>query len=318
MVSVVVPVFRVEKYLDRCMNSLLHQTYQDFEIILVDDGSDDSCPQICDQYVNAYKNVYVIHQRNQGLSAARNVGIQAAKGEYIAFIDSDDWVHEEYLNILVKNIADAAQCCCGVKTVSEYVQEPFTQAKEVYCCTGMQALKRNECRIYACGRIYRRAYIDDVRFNKDLINSSEDRAFNAELLAKHPNEKIVIVPNQLYYYFQRSGTLSNSDMFSDLPSIGKMIAIAEETNCDMLLEYLIEWLCGKRRSGYHIGMPPDFETVEAYLKICEEKMDVIIPHALRRLQYKIMIRYPVLYSYGMRPKHLAARIVKKVKAYVRK
>ena len=89
--SIVVPVYNVEKYISRCMESLLNQNYSDFEIILVDDGSTDSCPAICDNYAKTYENVRAVHQVNGGLSDARNTGIKCAKGEYICFVDSDDY-----------------------------------------------------------------------------------------------------------------------------------------------------------------------------------------------------------------------------------
>ena len=90
LVSVVVPVYKVEKYLDRCVKSLVNQTYKDIEIILVDDGSPDSCPGLCDEYRNKYENIRVVHKKNGGLSSARNAGLSEAKGEYVGFVDSDD------------------------------------------------------------------------------------------------------------------------------------------------------------------------------------------------------------------------------------
>ena len=90
MVSIIVPIYKVESYLPKCIDSILVQTYTDFELILVDDGSPDNCGIICDAYAEKDKRVRVIHQKNAGVSAARNAGIEAAKGEYISFIDGDD------------------------------------------------------------------------------------------------------------------------------------------------------------------------------------------------------------------------------------
>lgn len=89
--SIIVPVYKVESYIDKCIQSILNQSYQDFELILVDDGSPDNCPQICDDYVSKYHNIRCIHQKNRGLSGARNTGLSVAKGDYILFIDSDDY-----------------------------------------------------------------------------------------------------------------------------------------------------------------------------------------------------------------------------------
>jgi glycosyltransferase involved in cell wall biosynthesis len=103
-ISVIVPVYKVENYLPKCVDSIISQTYKDFEIILVDDGSPDNCPSICDDYARRDTRVKVIHKQNGGLSDARNAGIRAAKGDYIVFLDSDDWIEEDSL----KGIADIA------------------------------------------------------------------------------------------------------------------------------------------------------------------------------------------------------------------
>ena len=97
LVSIVVPIYNVEKYLKRCVNSLLNQTYKNIEIILVDDGSTDSSGAICDQYKPKDNRIVVVHKSNGGLSDARNTGIDMARGEYIAFVDSDDYIHEDYI-----------------------------------------------------------------------------------------------------------------------------------------------------------------------------------------------------------------------------
>lgn len=95
--SIIVPVYKVEQYLDRCIQSILKQTFTDFEVILVDDGSPDNCGVICDNYAAKDDRIVVLHQINQGLSAARNNGLDIARGEYICFVDSDDWIEHEML-----------------------------------------------------------------------------------------------------------------------------------------------------------------------------------------------------------------------------
>ena len=107
-ISVIVPVYKVEQYLDRCIGSILNQTYTDYELILVDDGSPDRCGDICDGYAAAHAFIHVIHRKNGGLSAARNSGIEwmlaHSDSQYVTFIDSDDWIHPQYLEILMKAI----------------------------------------------------------------------------------------------------------------------------------------------------------------------------------------------------------------------
>ena len=114
LISLVIPVYNVEKYLDKCMESVLAQTYDNYEVILVDDGSTDNSGKMCDEYAERDSRVTVYHQKNSGVSVARNVGIENAKGEFISFIDSDDWVDESYLeklvNAQIKYNADLTIC----------------------------------------------------------------------------------------------------------------------------------------------------------------------------------------------------------------
>ena len=114
LISVIVPVYNVEKYLRQCVDSILAQTYSNLEIILIDDGSADNCPQICDEYAGKDKRVRVIHQSNQGVSVARNAGLQAAKGQYVGFVDGDDWIYPDmyqYLyNLVIAHQVDVAVC----------------------------------------------------------------------------------------------------------------------------------------------------------------------------------------------------------------
>ena len=106
LISVIVPVYNVESYLNRCIESLVRQTYKYLEIILVDDGSLDGCPHICDKWSERDNRIHVIHKTNGGLSSARNAGLKVAKGEYIAFLDSDDWIHTKFIEHLYITIKD--------------------------------------------------------------------------------------------------------------------------------------------------------------------------------------------------------------------
>ena len=111
-ISVIVPVYNVEPYLHRCVDSILAQTFTDFELILVDDGSPDNCGIICDQYSERDNRVHVIHQTNQGVSSARNVGVDCAVGKYITFVDSDDWVTERFLEIFYTSLVESNVDIC--------------------------------------------------------------------------------------------------------------------------------------------------------------------------------------------------------------
>ena len=114
LLSVIVPVYKVEPYLRRCIDSIRTQTYQNLQIILVDDGSPDNCGSICDEYTELDSRIIAVHQKNEGLSGARNNGMLFAKGEYVSFVDSDDWLHPKMYEVLVNMIEtyqlDIARC----------------------------------------------------------------------------------------------------------------------------------------------------------------------------------------------------------------
>ena len=124
LISVIVPVYNVEKYLNRCVDSILAQTYTNLEVILVDDGSPDGCPAICDAYVKKDKRVKVIHKANGGQGTARNAGLDIAKGDYISLIDSDDWIEKDFIKILHNYIInnDADLVICNYNEVNEQDQ----------------------------------------------------------------------------------------------------------------------------------------------------------------------------------------------------
>ena len=111
LISVIVPIYRVEVYLEKCINSILNQTYKNLEVILVDDGSDDTCPEICDRYAEKDSRVKVIHKQNGGVASARNAGLMSCHGEYITYIDPDDWALEDMLMTLYRLIDLTADCC---------------------------------------------------------------------------------------------------------------------------------------------------------------------------------------------------------------
>lgn len=114
LLSVIVPVYKVEPYLHRCVDSIRNQTYKNLQIILVDDGSPDNCGKICDEYAELDARIIVVHQKNRGLSGARNTGLRYAKGDYVAFVDSDDWIdssmYETLVDMIEKNDLDMARC----------------------------------------------------------------------------------------------------------------------------------------------------------------------------------------------------------------
>lgn len=176
-VSVIVPVYNVEKYLRRCVDSVLAQTLTDFELILVDDGSTDGSPAICDEYARGDTRVKVIHQKNAGVSAARNAGLDAARGEYVAFVDSDDYVDERYLEKLLAPGCDL--CICGAKIILEdgIVQSYISPQAEV-CDMSPEKITQfleSNYRTYVWGKVFGKKLIDscELRFDTNIYHSED-------------------------------------------------------------------------------------------------------------------------------------------------
>ena len=126
-VSIIVPVYNAEKYISECIESILNQSYKNFELIMVNDGSTDKCGMICNQYENFDKRVRVIHQPNQGQSRARNLGVELARGKWISFVDGDDIIHPQMLELMIDAIekSNAKMCICGAVESHEIPKEFF-------------------------------------------------------------------------------------------------------------------------------------------------------------------------------------------------
>lgn len=212
-ISVIIPVYNVEKYLRKCVDSVLRQNYPLHEIILVDDGSTDGCPEICDAYAREYpEKIRVIHQENQGLSGARNTGIEASGGDYLSFIDSDDYIDPDMYDALAdaiqKNSADIAICSMWIEKENgeKYRREAFD---EEHCWSKEEALvELNSFRytgISACDKLYKKELFRDIKFPHVLY---EDNFVMYQLFAKC--SRVAYTSKPLYHYIQRFGSISRN------------------------------------------------------------------------------------------------------------
>ena len=217
-ISVIVPVYNVDPYLARCIDSILDQTFTNFELILVDDGSTDKSGEICNEYVTQDGRIHVIHQENGGLSAARNAGIdwifKNSDSEWLTFIDSDDWVHKEYFTTLVASVdkTDSDISCCGFKRVAEYCTDNPLNEYDLFFGDTQKLLKKNHdwdifnTSVVWC-RLFKKSFFKHLRF--PVGKFFEDEYVTYKLLLK--TEKIAVAGAKLYYYFQnKSGIMSSS------------------------------------------------------------------------------------------------------------
>ena len=214
LISVIIPVYNVEKYLDICVESVVRQTYENLEIILVDDGSTDNCHAICDEWARKDSRIKVIHKQNGGQGEARNMGIQAATGSYIGFVDSDDFIspemYERLLNLLKKNNADLIQCA-----MQKFESYPYTlpQASDDFSIrifTKKEAVRFliAEGKITStCPSILLKSEIaKEIPFDLGMIN--EDVMWVYRALVN--SERIIVTDEKLYAYYQRPDSTMNS------------------------------------------------------------------------------------------------------------
>lgn len=252
LLSIIVPVYKVEQYLPKCIESILNQSFKDFELILVDDGSPDDSGKICDNYAKQDNRIRVMHKENGGLSSARNAGLDIAQGEYIGFVDSDDWIHEEMYQLLYtlakKRNADIVQC--EFKEVFKEVFEEQVEAEEIKKSLiqefmPLEAMRRiyttyGTLTIIMCNKLYRRKVFEKNRFEVGRIYEDEfiiHKVLNAA-------NKVVHIGKALYYYRQTNNSITrdkfNMRKMDYILALEQRALFFEEIGEQRLLEYT--WL----------------------------------------------------------------------------
>lgn len=212
LISIIVPVYNVETYLDRCVYSLVNQKYSNIEIILVDDGSTDKSGKKCDKWRMLDKRIRCIHKKNGGLSDARNVGLEVARGDYIGFVDSDDWIDLNMFSLLYKYITSSKSdiAICGIFLSDGKFQKVYKRLSNVHYYDNELALKEilleKNIDVSMCNKLYKKECFDNVRF--PVNENNEDAIVTIELFSNI--FKAVHVGKPMYYYFQRESSISNT------------------------------------------------------------------------------------------------------------
>lgn len=213
LVSIIVPIYKVDQYLERCVDSIINQTYANIEIILVDDGSPDKCPILCDNYAKKDSRVKVIHKKNGGLSDARNAGLNIASGDYIAFVDSDDWIETDFVENLYRNAKkeNADISIIGVTLVWDKGGKKRLSYEEGYYIFDKEnaireLLVQQKFSCMVCQKLYKKYIFDEVRFPVGKLY--EDVAISLSTFLKA--EKVVVFGKSGYNYYQRSNSIVNS------------------------------------------------------------------------------------------------------------
>lgn len=215
VISVIVPVYNVELYLCRCLDSILNQTYGNLEIILVDDGSTDKSGAICDAYKKKDSRIIVIHKRNGGLSSARNCGLEIAKGEYIGFVDSDDYIASDMYALLHRHMrVDIDLVCCGMVHINKSGHAEKHGAANVIILDTEQALKEMlhmRCLgISSCPKLFKKEILKGIRF--PIGRTSEDLLFAYNVVKNCRN--VICIGAYKYYYCYREDSISRRSFFT--------------------------------------------------------------------------------------------------------
>lgn len=245
LISIIVPIYNTEKYLRKCVNSIINQTYKDLEIILVDDGSSDTCPKICDEFAEIDNRIVVLHKKNEGVSAARNSGLDIAKGEYIGFVDSDDYIapdmYEMLLTRILKENSDMA--CCNYLQVDENCKSFPNQQLPLKdeCVNALEAMqyfiKYGGYYVVPVNKLCNKRIFQDLRFPVD--RRYEDFSIINEIIFQC--KKVSHISNALYYYVR-----NNVSFTMDKFNIGRFDL------CDALI------------NNYHFAKKNRFADLENY------------------------------------------------------
>ena len=214
LISVIVPVYKVEPYLSRCIASILTQTVTDFELILVDDGSPDNCGKICDEYAQKDKRIHVLHKGNGGLSSARNAGIdwvfENSYSQWITFIDSDDWIHPEFLELLLSGATSTNTDIC----VCEYIRtSEFTDFENLNNITIQKItpeelfVKYHVTSVIACCKLYKKSCFENIRFPLGKLHEDEYTTYKI-LFEK---SQVSYLKEALYFYYTNPDSIMNSE-----------------------------------------------------------------------------------------------------------
>ncbi len=211
-ISVIVPVYKVENYLEKCVNSLLSQTLRDIEIILVDDGSPDKCGEICEDFAQKDNRVKVLHKKNGGLSDARNFGISVATSPYIGFVDSDDYVAADMYETLYDNMTqhDADVSICGLYDCYKTRKIPQFTGSEFLMLSNKEALglalEGKKISVNAVNKLYKKELFQEIKFPRGKL--FEDAFTIPKILATA--KKIVVAPSPKYFYVHREDSITTS------------------------------------------------------------------------------------------------------------
>lgn len=237
LITVIVPVYNVEAYLDECVQSILNQSYKNLDIILVDDGSKDGSPSMCDSWSQKDQRIRVIHKKNGGLSSARNAGLEIVKGDYISFVDSDDFFDDKMYEVLYEGISRSSDI--GISTIKFY---RYTDGKvEIHNVKwdskvetlveptdfGVDTLLQKVCHA-STNKLYRRDLLETVRFREGVLNEDVWFMYDLSKVVERLHVKMLELPYYAYYYRMRSDSICHASFPIEVSIIQNLNSIIDE------------------------------------------------------------------------------------------
>ena len=240
LISIIVPAYNIQDCIQRCVDSIRKQTYPELEILLIDDGSTDNTSRLCDEFAQRDDRIIVYHQKTGGLSSARNYGIERAHGTYLSFIDGDDWVKKDFIEVLYKNIkqANAELSIIGYSLIWDNGNEKCMTDEKAYCVFNQneaihELFAQEKMGCMAWQRLYHKSIFEDIRFPEGKL--FEDVAIALDVVKKC--QTVVWTGQSKYYYYQRSGSIVNSTF-----NIEKLFML---DSCQKMIDY------SKRNEGQY-------------------------------------------------------------------
>lgn len=322
-VSIIIPVYKVEKYLQRCLDSVLRQTLKEIEVVLIDDGSPDNCGKICDEYAQRDTRIKVIHKENAGVSSARNRGLKIATGEYVGFVDSDDFIAPTMFEVMYRQaiLADADICMCEfivtdgdksgllAKTANDNPEIIYFNAKEAF--VAIADFSKN-IQVAVWNKIYRRELVDGIEFDIHKV-MSEDMEYLMRAVVK--SQVVVYIPEALYGYFaQREGAATfhaNHDIQWYLMQNNYITGIMKEiaTIRDEFKNLAAGYKCVNGNLSIANAIvrmeKPDADATKIVRKELKENIKDVMKselHIIKKIQMLVFIASPKLYIKIMKKK----------------
>ena len=305
LISVIIPIYNMEAYLARCLDSVLNNTYRNLEVLCVDDGSKDASAEILRAYAEKDSRIVPIFKENGGVSSARNAGLDRMTGEYLTFVDPDDYVHPQYVELLYRALQESGTevAICGIDKVEE--EEPV-QTERISCAQKFfqvksfsQVFKDNKLKAYCCRKMISANLASQVRFREDLPYM-EDTVFFSEACENAKDARAACLPSSLYFYFQREASLTTKIRLAHYVQVLKIFynkLLRSDRREDIYLDQTLKRGLNLRYLAAHIKADRKIaKESDAILKKCRKLLWRSKEYSTKtKIVLLLMISFPGLY-----------------------